>query len=403
MSLFWLVVVVLLIAAMGVLWHSARAQQHDVKDDRDALNTRFYQQRLQELHEDEAQGVIAERPQMEAELQQALLNDVPNSPSTAVARPFHRGWLLPGCALLVLLSLALYLKTGGYARVSEWQRIQAEYPALRARIMDEQATPPSRDELARFGLGLRGALQTEPNNVSDWLMLGRVNMVLNQLDNASQAFRHALTLAPHDASVKLSYAEVLTRSSDASDNREAEMMLQEMLKSDPDNPRVLSLLAFNAFTQQNFAQAIAAWQQLLRLLPPQDARRVEIERGIAQAQSAAGVASVRVPVTLTLSKGAESVLPQGGVLYISVSDGHSPVPVAVKRVPLSHFPLSLTLDDSDAMMPSRLLSAQQTIQVRARISRDGSANPQSGDWFGESAPVPLDGQPLTVDIGRQQP
>ena len=98
------------------------------------------------------------------------------------------------------------------------------------------------------------------------------------------------------------------------------------------------------------------------------------------------------------------MLPPGGVMYISVSDGVSPVPVAVKRLPLSHFPLSLTLDDSNAMMPERLLSAQHQVQVRVRISRDGNASPQSGDWFGLSAVTPWDGhQHMAVEINQQQP
>ena len=75
------------------------------------------------------------------------------------------------------------------------------------------------------------------------------------------------------------------------------------------------------------------------------------------------------------------MLPPGGVLYISVSDGVSPVPVAVKRLPLSHFPLCLQ-QRHDAGSPA-FGAASGAGQVR--ISRDGSANPQSGDWFGLSA------------------
>lgn len=98
------------------------------------------------------------------------------------------------------------------------------------------------------------------------------------------------------------------------------------------------------------------------------------------------------------------MLPPDGVLYISVSDGDSPVPVAVKRIPLSHFPLTLTLDDSNAMMPDRLLSAQHQVAVRVRVSRDGSANPQPGDWLGLSAVTPWDGhQSIAVEINKQLP
>lgn len=96
------------------------------------------------------------------------------------------------------------------------------------------------------------------------------------------------------------------------------------------------------------------------------------------------------------------MLPEEGVLYISVSDGTTPVPVAVKKLPLSHFPLSLTLDDSNVMMPDRVLSAQHQVQVRVRITRDGNANPQPGDWYGLSEVTPFNGQQqLAVVIDQQ--
>ncbi len=71
-------------------------------------------------------------------------------------------------------------------------------------------------------------------------------------------------------------------------------------------------------------------------------------------------------------------MPAQGTLVISVTDGVSSVPVAVKQLPLSRFPLSFSLDDSNAMMPERLLSAQHQVQVRVRLSQDGLATPQPG-------------------------
>ncbi len=44
---------------------------------RDELNKAIYRDRLSELAEDEAQGVIAERPELVKELQQNLLTDIP--------------------------------------------------------------------------------------------------------------------------------------------------------------------------------------------------------------------------------------------------------------------------------------------------------------------------------------
>lgn len=400
MSVLFLTILLLLVAACALIFLAAGRQQRGSPADRDRLNQSFYHQRLQELEEDEGQGVVADRPEMVRELQETLLLDIPE-PSATVSKPVSRWVLLPGVAIMLLVSVGFYLKTGGLQQVLGWQRVKAQLPALRAQVMDPQARPLSMEQLARLALGIRSQLQTRPENLENWKMLGRLGMVLNNPSMASQAFRHALQLAPGDLDVRLSYAEVQTRSSDPQDNREALMMLEAMAGRYPDNIRVLGLLAFNAYNQQNYVQAMAAWQKMLLLLPKNDARRVMIQRSIQQADSASGRENSHLALTISLSPEAEKMLPTDGVLYISVADGISPVPVAVKKIPLSHFPLSITLDDSNTMMPDRLLSAQHQVQVRVRISRDGSAYPYPGDWFGLSAITPFAGQQqLAVEINR---
>jgi len=403
MSAFWITLFLLLLAACTLFLTAGWRQRQASAGDRDRLNQRFYHQRIEELAQDEEQGVVAERPLMERELQQTLLADIP--PAQTLQSHTSRRWiLLPGLIVLIAVSLGTYLKTGGLAQFTGWMQVQQAYPELRARLMDPGAKPLSMEELARLQLGLRTALQTEPDNLADWTMLGRLGMVLNNAEIASQAFEHALQLAPNDLALKQDYAEVLTRSPDPQDNRQASLLLQSLLKADPQNLRTLSLLAFNAYGQQQYDQAIEAWQTLLTLLPAGDQRHAMIARSIEKARSEAGQQSRQLALTVTLTPKAEKMLPPDGVLYISVSDGASPVPVAVKRMPLSHFPLSLTLDDSNAMMPDRLLSAQHQVEVRVRISRDGSANPQPGDWLGQSAVTPWDGhQSIAVEINKQLP
>nr|WP_310615631.1 c-type cytochrome biogenesis protein CcmI [Pantoea cypripedii] len=404
MSGFWITLIILLAAACALFLSAGWRQRVASNGDRDRLNTDFYQQRLRELERDEEEGVVAERPEMVRELQQTLLTDVPQQGEAARNQQSSRWILLPGVGLLVVVSLGMYLKTGGLAQLAGWTSVQEEYPALRARVMDPQAKPLTMEELARLQLGLRTSLQSDPQNLNDWTMLGRLGMVLNNASDASQAFERALQLAPNNLELQQDYAEVLTRSSDPQDNRQASVLLRDLLKRDHSNVRTLSLLAFNAFEQQQYDEAIGAWQMMLKLLPTGDKRIAMIERSIEQAKTDAGQQNTHLALTVSLNPQAEKMLPQGGVMYISVTDGVSPVPVAVKRFPLSHFPLSLTLDDSNAMMPDRLLSAQHQVQIRVRISRDGSANPQSGDWFGLSAVTPWDGhQQLAVEINQQQP
>ncbi|WP_037433385.1 c-type cytochrome biogenesis protein CcmI [Serratia plymuthica] len=401
---FWLIIIVLLAGAAALLVVPAmRQSKQGAATSRDALNKALYQDRLHELEQDEAQGVVAERPELIKELQQNLLNDIPGQQDVQT-KPITRWALVPGVLLLVVVTLGFYLKTGGLAQVMDWQQVQAQMPELRARVANERAQPLSMEEIARLGLGLRTALQQDDRNINDWMMLGRVGMALNNATTATQAFAHAYQLDPNNLEVRLGYAEVLTRSNDPEDNKQATQMLRKMIADDHSNLRVLSLLAFNAFEQGDFKQAIGAWQVMLKLLPANDQRTEVLKRSIAQAKSQAGEETVKLNVNVTLSPEATNALPQQGTLVISVTDGANPVPVAVKQLPLSRFPLSFSLDDSNAMMPERLLSALHQVKVRVRISHDGLATPQAGDWFGESELQNFSGkEQVSVQINKQVP
>ena len=401
---FWLMIIVLLVGAAALLVVPAmRQSDKSTAASRDTLNKAFYQDRLHELEQDEEQGVVAERPALVKELQQNLLNDIPGQ-QEALAKPINRWALVPGVALLVVVTLGFYLKTGGLAQVLDWQQVEAQMPDLRARVANERAQPLSMEEIARLGLGLRTSLQQDDRNINDWMMLGRVGMALNNATTATQAFAHAYQLDPNSLEVRLGYAEVLTRSNDPEDNKQATQMLRKMIAEDHTNLRVLSLLAFNSFEQGDFKQAIGAWQVMLKLLPANDQRAEVLKRSIEQAKTQAGGETVKLGVNVTLSPQATNALPPQGTLVISVTDGTNPVPVAVKQLPLSRFPLSFSLDDSNAMMPECLLSAQHQVKVRVRISQDGLATPQAGDWFGESALQNFSGkEQIDVQINKQVP
>ncbi|CNE88090.1 c-type cytochrome biogenesis protein CcmI [Yersinia mollaretii] len=404
---FWLIVIILLAVAGALLVIPAlRKETNSPATTRDELNKAIYQDRLSELAEDEAQGVVEQRPELIQELQQNLLTDIPQQSDEATT-PINRWVLLPGVVILVVIAVGLYLKTGGLAQVQAWHQVEAQMPELRARVANERAEPLTMEEVARLGLGLRTSLQQDTGNVNDWMMLGRVGMALNNATTATQAFAKAYQLAPDNEDVRLGYAEVLTRSNDPQDNQLATQMLRSMVGQDHTNLRAMSLLAFNAFEQGDFKQAIGAWEVMLKLLPAGDSRVEVIKRSIAQAKSQAGQETATLKIEVALSSDATRKLPQQGALIISVTDGANPVPVAVKQLPLSRFPLSITLDDSNAMMPERLLSSLQQVKVRARISLDGTANPQPGDWFGESGVQDFDGkgqpQTINVEINKQAP
>jgi len=403
MGTLWLIFLGLLATACLVIGIALYRRPRDYAQVRDQLNTLFYQQRLREIDEDDAQGIVSEKAELVSELQHSLLADIPEQQARTV-KLGHAWVMLPIMLILIVVSLGMYFKTGGLLQQMELSQVQQDYPQLRERLMDPHAEHLSMAELQQFSLGLRDALQRDPNNLQNWAMLGRLGMVLNNIQLASQSFARALRLAPNDPDLKSDYAEVLVRSPDPQDNRQAQLLLEGMLEQHPQDTRLLTLLAADFYGQQKYTEAIRYWQQLLPNLAPGSAQRDAVEKGIEQAKTNAGLQTSQLSINIALSTSAKRMLPQNGVLYISVTDGVSPVPVAVKRVPLSHFPLTLVLDDSNAMVPERLLSAQHQLQVRARISRDGSAKPQKDDWFGLNSVANFTGkQSLSVIIDRQEP
>lgn len=369
-------VIVVLLAGVAALvlypWRDRRALS------RNALNRTLYYSRLRELNDEPPEA----REALVVELQHSLLADIPEP---RAQRAGHAGYgaLLAGVLLVVVVSGGLFMATHSLKQVNAWQAAARETPSLVARVMDPHAAPLTMDELTRLGLGLRTRLQEEPRNAAGWAMLGRIGMVLNNADTATEAFKRAWQLNSQSTEARLDYAEVLARSAQPDDNRLGEQMLKAVAAQAPDNLRAQGLLAFSAFRQQRYPEAIAIWQSMLTRLPPDDARRAAVLRGIAQARVDSGMDNARLAVKITLSPVSNKALPDKGILFISVTDGVSGVPVLVKKLPLGHFPLTIMLDDADAMLPERGLEHVTQGIVKVHISRDGNAAVQPGDWTGE--------------------
>ena len=65
--------------------------------------------------------------------------------------------------------------------------------------------------------------------------------------------------------------------------------------------------------------------------------------------------------------------------------------------------MTFSLDDSMAMAPEMKLSNFDEVIVGARISKSGSATPQSGDLEGFSKPVKLGANRVAVVIDTARP
>ncbi len=134
------------------------------------------------------------------------------------------------------------------------------------------AGPHAENEQIRSMVeGLAARLESEPDDVEGWLMLGRSRMVLDEPDLAKAAFERARALAPDNPDVLLGYAASLlepseTPGGDPVVGDEAIAIYQQLVELTPDDPEPRWLLGLSAAQSGDKEGAIAHWRDLLSLL-----------------------------------------------------------------------------------------------------------------------------------------
>ncbi|AZU47838.1 TPA: c-type cytochrome biogenesis protein CcmI [Aeromonas hydrophila] len=406
MTAFWIVIAALLalvsLALVLPLWRGEGKQSIS----RSALNKQLYRQRLLEIGEEREQGVLAEEQDSLIELQRSLLDDIPDVEQTA--RGGKSMIWIPGVLVLLVVSLGLYYKLGSWQEVSRWQDANSRLGELSNRILVERNAEVTEQDLLDFTLALRTRLKDEPNDYRGWLLLGRLSLDGNDPEMAREALERAYGLAPQKAMVAVPYAQALMMTGD---DAQADQLLRVAIAQDPANIEARSVYAFMALQKEDFKTALQRWREMLPLMEKGSTRYTMVERSIDYAEQQLkkrGMASAAVPaetsgqnaasdqvlevkagefpLKVTLADGI--ALPEDAHLFVfAVIPNGPPMPIAVKRIPGPHFPLTLSLGDGDAMMEGNKLAAYPELQFKARLSRGGNVMNKEGAFEGVSVPV----------------
>ena len=256
----------------------------------------------------------------------------------------------------------------------------------------ERAAPDSLDDaIAR----LETDLQRDPRQPDGWLLLGRTYAGLERYGDARDAIARAAKLLPEDDAVQVEAAQASARAApDRRFDAAAVQTLRDVLARNPDHQHARWYLGIAQRQAGDDAGAVATWTPLLPLLDgaAADALHTQIAAARtaagmpaddASATTAPGAHALRVRVRLDP---AGATLPGDATVFvIARQPGGPPMPVAVQRHPVSALPLDIVLGDGDSPMPTQPLSALDSVELVARISRSGDATRGAGDL--ESAPV----------------
>ncbi|MFK3869741.1 c-type cytochrome biogenesis protein CcmI [Pseudoalteromonas rhizosphaerae] len=370
----------------------------------------IYHQRLGELANDLANQRIDQVNHDESviELKRRLLNEL-SPEKSLMSRGNNRIFALTGSAFLIAFTAVFYTATGSQQQLQNWHSAMDNLAAYGERAVMQQGEPLTQNELQAFALGLRTKLAQSGDDQVAWMLLGRVAMSLNEYDMAQQSFDKVLRMDPDNMPVLISYSQVLLLEGSDVNMTRAAGMLSKVLKDDPTNLDAISLLALIAYERHDWLQAKAAFEVLLKSMDEQDTRydmiaqriteieqnitaentqlapalQPQAEQGSGEDNNAAKMSAIKVTVNLAPQL-AEKLPIQGTLFVFAKAANGPPMPLAVVKLTDYSFPIEVQLSDSNAMVAGLTLSSVDKIILTARISKDASVMPSTGELEGRS-------------------
>ena len=285
----WLSILALtLIAALVCFFPLLKKSVQKPSVQRDTLNKAFYFERLKEIEHDEKQGLLENTEQLKVELQQALLEDIPQHVSNKLEEGKNYGklWFISGVLALGIIAVSAYFSVGAWQTEIMLEKSVEKLPHFFERMKTEETNPLNESEMQQFATALRLDLQKDPTNAKNWWLLGQIGLNLDKPQMSLESFARANKLDPKNNLYKLAYARILMFSEDPTDKLKGNNLLREVIREDHTNIDALSLLAFSYFETEDYKMAIVTWAMMLKLLPKDDQRVSIIERSIRSARDA---------------------------------------------------------------------------------------------------------------------
>lgn len=315
----------------------------------------------------------------------------PQQPADSPRRPWLAASLL---ALLPVLGISTYL-VGGSPELTIPGALQSHGRENRHAMLEPIAADPDRYREAVKSM--RAALAQNPGEVDTWLMLAMLHKTAGDYLPAVESFAEAARRgADRDARFLAEYAEAIALSRDKRFAGEPYALLQQAMRLDGRDAKVVSLMAAAHYQAGERAQARALLEQLLAGMAPDNPQQRQLREVIAgladpPPDASASQAAARIEVSLAVAPEMLHDLEPGAILFVSVRAAQGPrMPIAVWRgpAPRSAEAQLIILDASRQIDPARKLEG--ALVVEAHIARNGQAGRQPGDPVADPVSVVLD-------------
>jgi len=249
---------------------------------RQSLNTAIYQEELAKLKLDLSTGLVAASAFEEAQielmaryLQDTQAQDQALDASFKPARSTQ--WVL--VVLLPLSAVCIYLLLGQPMALvwnPESQSSASKNPEV------------TQADIERMVSALADKVAQDPSNLEGLAMLVRSYKALGRMQEAERAYDRSALHLQNNATMLSDYADVAAANAQGVFTGKPQQLIDQALRLDPNDLMGLWLAGTAAFDAKQYPKALAHWERLFKLLPPQseDAKvigqaieRVKLQQG----------------------------------------------------------------------------------------------------------------------------
>ena len=399
-----------LCVAAVFLWVLLRERKPLTQASQANANAKVYRDQILDLDREHDSGHISDEEwrQSRDELSMRLLEDT-SAADDPVAKTEK-----PAVWTAVVLAVALPISAMGFYM---WV---GQPEALNPMALKSPEQVDQKD-LAKLAETLADKLQSQPENLQGWVMLGRTYRTLENFDASLKAYDTALKLSADD-DLQLERIEVMAMQRQGNFDGEPWRVIREILQKDPQHFGALLTAGSASYAEGKYADALKYWEQARKPLEANHPDLAGLENAIATVRDkmglpakaastgssgssgpAASALNVSGQISLSAALKAKANPNDAVFVYATPANGDR-MPLAIMKTTVSQLPLNFTLDDSTAMTPERKLSTAGEVLIKVRVSKSGNAMPQSGDLTGASdGPVKVGAKGLKIEIKDQIP
>ena len=420
MTTFWLAILLLIVIALLIVWRIFTAANNAIGAEngniRQETNVTLYHEHLSQLEHDLAEGSIEQDSflQLKAELDKTLLQDA-NVSENNITEQQQKSWLWPvGIAFaIVSLSFYSYMILGAYPQLNS-------PAALNESDAHSELSP---EQMLAYRLQqLQQEIANDPTNSQALFSLGQAYISVGEFDNAIEAFDGVITQVGEHAELLGPKAQAMYYKNNQVINDDIQLVIDKALALDSLDASTNILLGMDSFSNRDFAKAVKYWETVLNSDRPGISKQALIgaveeaknqlrmsSDGGALTETAQGVDPTlpRLNVNVSLASNVQKALMNSEdktvFIYAIAADGPR-MPLAAVKIKASDLPLSIVLDDKQAMTPQMRLSSVDKVHIYAVVSMQGNVGIKPGDFKVEVLDIDvMEKSPINMQISAQVP